>query len=130
MNMNTETKKLAAAFAVVMVLVSLVFGFGLWKVSDMYQAKIVELQSKINLVAQHSSKAPKIIALDIGRAASQWAGHNDEVAIKAVEATIKYYNEQGYLIIDSASLVGDISKYQGEVPTPEKMRQLMKDNSK
>ncbi len=128
--MNTETKKLAAVFSAVFVLVGLAFGFGLWKVSDMNQEKLVELESKIDLVAQHSSKAPKLIALDIGRAASQWAGHNDEIAIKAVETTIKYYNEQGYLIIDSASLIGDISKYRGEVPTPEKMRDLIEKGSK
>lgn len=128
--MTNEMKKMAAVFTLVMLALSAAFGYVLWSMHSEHLTKVAALEKKIDLVAQHAAKAPKIVALDIAKAAREWAGQNDEIAIKAVESTIKYYNENGYLILDTSSTLGDISKYRGQVPTPEKMRKLMGDNEK
>ena len=88
-------------------------------------SNIESLNDKIATLSKQTSAVPKIISIDLVKVAQQWKDESDEQAIKAVDATINFYNERGYLIIDRASIVGGLGYYEGNVPTPEKMRQLM-----
>ncbi|WP_024605524.1 MULTISPECIES: hypothetical protein [unclassified Pseudoalteromonas] len=90
-----------------------------------YEDKIEQLDKKIDFLSKQVAVTPKIVTLDLAKTAMQWAGRSDELAFKAVETSIQYYNENGYLVIDKASVIGDTGNYAGQVPTPEKMKEML-----
>lgn len=110
--------------------IALCIGFGLvlkvFVLNGETESRLSKVDYEMKLLAQQTASVPKVVVLDLAKVANEWKGRNDNLAIKAVETTINFYNEKGYLVLDSASVVGDIGKYAGVVPTPEKMSQMMR----
>lgn len=125
--MNKQTKKNIGILLVWTLLLGSVFWWFLDQQKAQYEMQSQSLERKVDILAKQVSIIPKIITLDLAEAAYQWAGRDDKLAIKAVETTIDFYNEKGYLILDNTSVLGDSSKFKGSVPTPQKMQKMMAD---
>ncbi len=125
--MNKQTKKNIGILLVWTLLLGSVFWWFLDQQKAQYEMQSQSLERKVDILAKQVSIIPKIITLDLAEAAYQWAGRDDKLAIKAVETTIDFYNEKGYLILDNTSVLGDASKFKGSVPTPQKMQKMMAD---
>lgn len=123
--MNNQAKKNIGILLVWTLLLSSVFWWFLDHQKEQFEIQSQSLERKVDILAKQVSIMPKIITLDLAEAAYQWAGRDDKLAIKAVETTINFYNEKGYLILDNTSVLGDSRKFKGNVPTPEKMQEMM-----
>ncbi|POC39262.1 MULTISPECIES: hypothetical protein [Vibrio] len=126
--MNVTTKGLFGILTVWTIVLCVAFGLVLkyFVLTGNTESRLNKVEQEIKVLAQQTAVTPKIVVIDLAKVANEWKGRNDNLAIKAVETTIKFYNEKGYLVLDSASVVGEIGKYSGMVPTPEKMSQMMR----
>lgn len=82
------------------------------------------LKGQVDELSTQNRRAPKIMTLDLLGVAKSWKGQDSKITVNAIDTTIKYFNDQGYLILDEASIIGDSSKYAGKVPSPDEMRRL------
>ena len=114
--MNNQAKKNIGILLVWTLLLSSVFWWFLDHQKEQFEIQSQSLERKVDILAKQVSIMPKIITLDLAEAAYQWAGRDDKLAIKAVETTINFYNEKGYLILDNTSVLGDSRKFKGNVP--------------
>ena len=103
----------------------LLFGFALNSQSNRFAEDKTVLESKISHLSKQVAVSPKIVTLDLAKTAREWAGRSDQLAMKAVETTVNFYNEKGYIILDKASVIGKVGQFEGNVPTPEKMQKML-----
>ena len=123
--MTKEIKVMGGVLLVWTLILCAGFAFVLKTVHDGNKAKFDEMSSALTTLSTKVAASPKVVTLDLAKVARQWKGRNDQLAMKAVETTVKFYNEKGYLVVDRASVIGEVGRYEGLVPTPEKMEQMM-----
>lgn len=123
--MTKEMKVMGGVLLVWTLILCAGFAFVLKTVHDGNKAKFDEVGQAMSTLSSQVASSPKVVTLDLAKVARQWKGRNDQLAMKAVETTVKFYNEKGYLVVDRASVIGEVGKYEGLVPTPEKMEKMM-----
>lgn len=123
--MTKEMKVMGGVLLVWTFVLCAGFAFVLKVVHDGNKAKFDEVGGALSSLSDQVAASPKVVTLDLAKVARQWKGRNDQLAMKAVETTVKFYNEKGYLVVDRASVIGDVGDYEGFVPTPEKMEKMM-----
>lgn len=84
------------------------------------------LNEKINNLEIEVKNKPGIVTMNLAKVSREWAGHDNALVFKAVDTSIKYYTDRGYLVIDANNAIGDTSQFDANVPTPSKMADLMK----
>lgn len=128
--MSKDLKIMMGALAAWTVVLGLVFGFILHNQSTKAAEDKAAFEDKISQLSKQVAVAPKLVTLDLAKTAREWAGRSDQLAMKAVETTVNFYNEKGYIILDKASVIGKVGQYEGHVPTPEKMQQMLEQAKK
>lgn len=123
--MTKEIKVMGGVLLVWTLLLCAGFAFVLKTVHDGNKAKFDQMGSALTTLSTKVAASPKVVTLDLAKVAREWKGRNDQLAMKAVETTVKFYNEKGYLVVDRASVIGEVGRYEGLVPTPEKMEKMM-----
>lgn len=123
--MTKEMKVMGGVLLAWTLILSAGFAFALKTVNDNHNAKLDEMRGVVTGLSSKVASSSKLVTLDLAKVARQWKGRNDELAMKAVETTVKFYNEKGYLVVDRASVIGEVGKYEGLVPTPEKMEKML-----
>jgi hypothetical protein len=128
--MSKDLKIMMGALAAWTVILGFVFSFILHNQLTKAAEDKAAFEAKISQLSKQVAVAPKLVTLDLAQTAREWAGRSDQLAMKAVETTVNFYNEKGYIILDKASVIGKVGQYEGHVPSPEKMQQMLEQAKK
>lgn len=74
-----------------------------------YQTYTVrDLKVRVDILSQSQATPPKIILMDFDRTVKSWnkLDPTGAMAMKVLESTIATYNKNGYVILDSSSVIG------------------------
>ncbi|WP_256384984.1 hypothetical protein [Photobacterium toruni] len=81
-----------------------------------------KLVMTMDYVTQLQKDIPKIKVIDFSLMAQDWANTNQASAMNAMDAVIKSYNNKGYVLIKSDSIVGNIKPLLVRTPKPHKIK--------
>lgn len=67
-----------------------------------------DLKAQVEVLSQTQSTPPKIVLMDFDRTVKAWnkLDPTGAMAMKVMESTIATYNKNGYVILDSSSVIG------------------------
>lgn len=90
------------------------------------QSQLNDSQQKLTITMEYVTKLqkdiPKIKIIDFSLIAQDWAHADQASAMSAMDAVIKSYNNKGYVLIKSDSIVGDIKPLLVRTPKPHKLQ--------
>lgn len=127
--LDNSVKKLFIGACLLSVLSVVTSSFTLYKLNESNR-ELEDARQKLavtmNFVAKQQQDIPKVRIIDFSLIAKDWANVDKNVAVAAMDTVIKDYNNKGYVLINSQSVIGDIKPLLIKMPKPENIKAFKK----